>query len=46
MVQSKGWLKPMKLKEITGIPAAEVIAREMREKKKKKKKEDFIKRYH
>ena len=22
MIQSKGWLKPIKLKEITGIPAA------------------------
>lgn len=26
MIMSKGWLKPMKLKEITGTPAAEVIA--------------------
>lgn len=33
MIQSKGWLKPIKLKEITGTPAAEVIAKEMKEKR-------------
>ena len=26
MIESKGWLKPIKLKEITGTPAAELIA--------------------
>ena len=30
MIESKGWLKPMKLKEITGVPAAQVIADEIR----------------
>ena len=33
MVQSKGWLKPMRLKEVTGTPAAEVIANEIIEEK-------------
>ena len=32
MVELKGWLKPIKLKEITGIPAAELIAKEIKEK--------------
>ena len=31
MIQSKGWLKPIKLKEMTGTPAAELIAKEMKE---------------
>ena len=34
MVKSKGWLKPIRLKEITGAPAAEVLANEMREKRR------------
>lgn len=31
MIESKGWLKPIKLKEITGTPAAELIAKEFRD---------------
>lgn len=46
MVTSKGWLKPIKLKEITGIPAAEVIARELKVHRQRKKKEDYIRKYH
>ena len=46
MIESKGWLKPIKLKEITGIPAAEVIAKELREERLAKKKQDFIRKYH
>ena len=30
MIESKGWLKPIKLKEITGVPAAQVIAEEIK----------------
>ena len=30
MIELKGWLKPIKLKEITGTPAAEIIAQEMK----------------
>ena len=42
---TKGWLKPKKLKEISGTPAAVIIARQLQEKKRKKKHDDFIKRY-
>lgn len=33
MVELRGWLKPIKLKEITGTPAAEVISKEIRQKR-------------
>ena len=46
MIESKGWLKPIKLKEITGTPAADVIAQEFREEIMLKKKQEFIKKYH
>ncbi len=46
MILSKGWLKPIKLKEITGIPAAELIAKELKEDKLRKKKEEYIRKYH
>ena len=46
MILSKGWLKPIKLKEITGIPAADVIAKELKEDKLRKKKEEYIRKYH
>ena len=46
MILSKGWLKPIKLKEITGIPAAEVLAKELKEDKMRQKKEKFIRDYH
>ena len=46
MITSKGWLKPIKLKEITGTPAAEVIANSLKEDKLRKKKEKFIREYH
>ena len=36
---SKGWLKPSKLKELTGKPAAEVLAKHIEEKKELYKKE-------
>lgn len=34
LAASKGWLKPIKLKEITGTPAAEIIAKEFEEERK------------
>jgi len=34
------------LKEITGTPAADVIAQELRQDKLKRKKEDYIRKYH
>lgn len=46
LIEQKGWLKPIKLKEITGIPAAEVIAKEMKEKRDAKKREAYIRKYH
>ena len=46
MIESKGWLKPIKLKEITGTPAADVIAQEFREEIILKKKQEFIRKYH
>ena len=46
MLLSKGWLKPIKLKEITGIPAAEIIAKSLKQDKIKKKKEEYIRKYH
>ena len=46
MVESKGWLKPIKLKEITGTPAAEVIAAEIRKERLEKRRMEQIKRYH
>ena len=46
MIHSKGWLKPIKLKEITGTPAAELVAQEMKEKKMLKKKAEYIRKYH
>ena len=45
MIELKGWLKPMKLKEITGVPAAEVIAQEMKQKRIMAKKADYIRKY-
>lgn len=45
MIESKGWLKPIKLREITGTPAAEVIEKELRLERINKKKQDFIKKY-
>lgn len=45
MIELKGWLKPMKLKEITGVPAAEVIAQEIKQKKIMSKKAEFIRKY-
>ena len=42
MVASKGWLKPMRLKEVTGTPAAEVIAKEITEERMKKKRAKYI----
>ena len=45
MVQSRGWLKPIKLKEITGTPAAEVIAKELKEGRERKKREEYIRKY-
>ena len=38
MIESKGWLKPIKLKQITGTPAADVITKELREERIAKKK--------
>ena len=46
MIESKGWLKPIKLKQITGTPAADVITKELREERIAKKKQDFIQKYH
>ena len=43
---TKGWLKPAKLKEISGTPAATIIARQQQEKRRKKKHDDFISKYH
>ena len=45
MIQSRGWLKPIKLKEITGTPAAEVIAKELKEGRERKKREEYIRKY-
>lgn len=45
MIDLKGWLKPMKLKEITGVPAAELIAREMKQERILAKKADYIRKY-
>ena len=45
MVQSRGWLKPIRLKEITGAPAAEVLANEMKEKRRKEKRDAYIRNY-
>ena len=30
MIATKGWLKPKLLKEITGVPAADIVAKEMK----------------
>ena len=43
---SKGWLKPNKLKEISGIPARELIAKELKDDRLRKKKEKYIREYH
>ena len=45
MIELKGWLKPIKLKEITGTPAAEIIAQEMKQKRIMAKKAEYIRRY-
>ena len=45
MIATKGWLKPKLLKEITGIPAADIIAKEMKEKLMEQKRSEFMKRY-
>ena len=39
-------MKPNKLKEISGIPAAEKIAKELRDDRLRKKKEKYIREYH
>ena len=46
MAATKGWLKPKLLKEITGTPAQELVAKEIREQKQERKKKDFLKRYN
>lgn len=46
MIQSKGWLKPIKLKEITGTPAAEVIAQEIKMNRLRKRKEEYIRKFN
>ena len=38
-------MKPIKLKEITGTPAAEVIAKELKAVQERKKREEYIRKY-
>ena len=40
LIDSQGWLKPNKLKEISGIPAADLIAKELRKEKILKKRQE------
>ena len=45
MVNTRGWLKPIRLKQLTGASAQEVLANEMREKRRAEKKADYIRKY-
>ena len=45
MVKSRGWLKPIRLKQLTGTSAQEVLANEMKEKRRAEKKAAYIRRY-